>query len=147
MVEVTLDSIPNTMKGRYKEITGLTEQYSCDFLNDEYSDLIRSLTATLCCKEPSLLAKGKVCVWACAVIHAVGMVNFLFDKNNSPYVSASDLYKHFNISSSNGSLKSKAIRDSLDMYPLCEEWRVASLKDVQFNPLWNLFDIRAMPKL
>ncbi|WP_019617267.1 DUF6398 domain-containing protein [Psychromonas ossibalaenae] len=147
MTEMKLNRIPSVMKGRYKEITDLTEQYSCELLNDEYSDLIRSVTATLCCKKPCLLVKGNACAWACAVIHAVGMVNFLFDKSNCPYVSASDLYKHFNISSSNGSLKSKAIRDSLDMYPLCEEWRLPSLKDIQLSPLWNLFDIRTMPKL
>lgn len=147
MTEMKLNRIPSVMKGRYKEITDLTEQYSCEFLNDEYSDLIRSVTAALCCKKPCILVKGKASAWACAVIHAVGMVNFLFDKNNCPYVSASDLYKHFDISSSNGSLKSKAIRDSLGMYTLCEEWRLPSLKDIQFSPLWNLFDIRTMPKL
>lgn len=138
--------ISSVMKGRYEEITALTDGYSCEFLNDEYSDLIRTVTATLCHKRPCPLVKGKASTWACAIIHAIGMVNFLFDKNNQPHVRALDLYKYFNISSSNGSLKSKAIRDSLDMYPLCEEWRLPSLKDIHFSPLWNLFDIRTMRK-
>jgi hypothetical protein len=145
MTEMEFNYIPNKMKGRYKEITDIAEIYSCEFLNNEYSDLICSVTAELCCKEPCLLVKGNSYAWACAVIHAVGMVNFLFDKNNIPYVSAASLYKHFNISSSNASLKSKAIRDSLNMYPLCEEWRLPSLKHFKISPLWRFFDIRRMP--
>lgn len=136
--------IPNEMQQKYEEIIALTDQYSCEFLNDEYADLARIMTATLCSRRPCLVAKGKTGAWACAIIHSVGMANFLFDKNNLPYVSAADLYKHFGISSSSGSKKSKAIRDLLDIYPLCEEWRLPSLKHLHFNPLWQLFDVKVM---
>ena len=136
--------VPNTMKDRYKEIIDFTDKYSSDFLNDEYAHSIRLVTAALCRKKSSPLIKGKTHVWACAVIHAVGMVNFLFDKNNQPFVRALELYEHFDVSSSNGSAKSKQIRDLLDMYPLCDKWVLPSLRSLQVNPIWFSFDVRIL---
>ena len=139
--------VPNAMEDRYIEIIDFTDRYSAEFLNDEYAQSIRLVTAALCRTKSSPLIKGKAHVWACAVIHAVGMVNFLFDKNNQPFVRALELYNHFEVSSSNGAIKSKQIRDLLDMYPLCDKWVLPSLRNIQVHPLWFSLDIRTLGKI
>jgi hypothetical protein len=84
---------------------GLTDEYSAEFLTDEYAEYCHSLADSLKDQNKSPITKGKVGVWACGIIHALGMVNFLFDKNSATSIKASDLYGYFNISSSTGSAK------------------------------------------
>jgi hypothetical protein len=79
------------------------------------------------------------------------MVNFVFDKSQTPYISASDMYKKFGIGQSTGQSKSKVVRDVLGMYQLDPNWMLPSR--LGSNPMtWMLsvngviVDIRAMPR-
>jgi len=51
--------VPKDMQGRFDEITKLTDAFCQTSLNDEYGQLCRELTATLCRKRPSPLVRGK----------------------------------------------------------------------------------------
>jgi len=144
-------NIPKEMQARFDEITQITDAFSQAYLNDEYAQLCRELTATLCRKRPSPLMGGKVATWACGIIHALGTVNFLFDASQKPYVPASQIASHFGISSSTMQAKSKQIRDLLDMYQMDPKWSLPSMIDS--NPLiWMLeingiiFDARHAPR-
>ena len=77
-------NVPKDMQARFDEITHLTDAFSQEYLNDEYAQLCRELTATLCRKRPSPLVRGKADTWACGIIHALGMVNFLFIHRRHP---------------------------------------------------------------
>jgi len=129
--------VPTEMQGRFDEITHLTDAFSQEYLNDEYASLCRQLTATLCRKRPSPLKQGKAAPWACGIIHALGMVNFLFDSSQTPHVSSSQITSSFNLSSSTMQAKSKHIRDLLSMYQMDPAWTLPSRIDE--NPLiWML---------
>ena len=91
------ENVPKALEEKYKATIKLTDQFSEEHLNVEYAQLIRYATAALCRKRPSPLSKGKENSWACGITHAIGMVNFLFDKSQTPYIGASDLYKSFGI--------------------------------------------------
>jgi hypothetical protein len=80
----TSQQVPKELQARFDEITHLTDTFSQRYLNDEYAQLCRELTATLCRKRPSPLVRGKANTWACGIIHALGMVNFLFDSSQIP---------------------------------------------------------------
>src|SRR6266568_3376236 len=80
------------MPARFEEITHLTDAFCRTYLNEEYRQLCRELTATLCRKRPSPLVGGKATVWACGIIHALGMVNFLFDSSQTPHIAASQIW-------------------------------------------------------
>jgi hypothetical protein len=67
--------------------------------------------------------------WACGILYALGFVNFLFDKNNEPYMSATDLCDGFGVSRSTGSAKSKIVRDALNMVQLDPNWCLPSKMD------------------
>src|SRR5205085_12214563 len=99
--------VPKDMQPRFDDITQLTDAFSQAHLNDEYASLCRQLTATLGRKRPSPLSQGKVATWACGIIHALGMVNFLFDSSQTPYITASQIASYFGLSSSTMQTKSK----------------------------------------
>lgn len=147
----TSQQVPKDMQARFDDITQLTDAFSQAYLNDEYKQLCRQLTATLCRKRPSPLSQGKVATWACGIIHALGMVNFLFDASQSPHVPASQIVNYFSLSSSTMQAKSRQIRDLLGMYQLDPEWTLPSKVDQ--NPLiWMLevngfiMDVRHAPR-
>jgi Domain of unknown function (DUF6398) len=72
--------VPKDMQARFDEITHLTDTFCQTYLNDEYRQLCRELTATLCRKRPSPLVRGKASTWACGIIHATsyGELSFRF---------------------------------------------------------------------
>lgn len=145
------ESVPKAMKEKYQEIVELTDSFSKQNLNEEYAQVIRCAVAAMCRKRPSPLASGKIKSWACGITHAIGMANFLFDKSQSPHISASDLYRKFEVGESTGQGKSKLIRDILKMSQLDSNWSLPSRIDS--NPLiWMLsvngmvVDVRGMPR-
>jgi hypothetical protein len=145
------ETVPAKMKPIYEAIVGLTDAVCKEHLNDEYATLSRQLAAALARKRPSPIERGKPEVWACAVVYALGTVNFLFDKTNPPYMRADELCAAFGVSQSSGSAKAKLVRDLFDMFQFDPRWTLPSL--VERNPLmWMLeingmiVDIRYMPR-
>ncbi|MGH8248083.1 MAG: DUF6398 domain-containing protein [Gammaproteobacteria bacterium] len=99
----------------------------------------------------SPLARGKLDLWACAVLYALGTVNFLFDKSQTPHLRADELCAAFGVSPSSAAAKAKLIRDMFGMFQLDPRWCLPSRVDQ--NPLvWMLqvngliVDIRDMPR-
>jgi hypothetical protein len=58
---------------------------------------------------------GQTAIWAAATIHALGTINFLFDKSSKPYVSIDEINDFFGTKKSTTSNKSKEIRDLLKL--------------------------------
>lgn len=135
--------VPKTMKEKYEEIMKLIIDFSDKYLNEEYIEMSSKLTAALSRKRPSPLLKGKSNVWACGIIHAIGMVNFLFDSTQAPHMKAGELYERFEVSISTGSLKSKEIRDMMKMTVLDTEWTIPSKMDE--NPLAWIVNLNGIP--
>jgi hypothetical protein len=147
----TSQQVPTDMQTRFDAITQLTDAFSQEHLNAEYASLCRQLTATLCRKRLSPLKQGKIATWACGIIHALGMVNFLFDSSQTPHVSSSQIANSFGLSSSTMQAKSKQIRDLLGMSQMDPDWTLPSMIDQ--NPLiWMLevngfiMDVRHAPR-
>ncbi len=145
------EKIPMQMQSIFDAIVELTDKFCKEYLNDEYALLSRYATAALCRKRPSPLLKGKINTWACAIIYALGQVNFLFDKSEEIYVSTNDLCKSFGIAKSTASSKSKTVRDLLRMSQLDPNWSLPSNMDS--NPMtWTIMydgfivDVRTLPR-
>lgn len=135
----------------YNAVVALTDKVCAERLNAEYVELARFATAALCRKRPSPLASGKPDSWACGIVYALGFVNFLFDKSNTPYLSADELCAAFGVSKSNGAAKSKQVRDALGLRQLHPDWCLPSKLDenpmawlIQVNDL--VVDARSMPR-
>lgn len=145
------ETVPETMRAKYDEITRITNEFCQQHLNDEYAQLCRYLTAALSRKRPSPLSSGKAKTWACGIVHAIGMVNFLFDPSQTPHMKATELYQAFGVGQSTGQAKSKQIRDLMGMHQMDTNWCLPSMMDT--NPLaWlvsvngYIIDIRSAPR-
>lgn len=148
---ITSLAVPKLMQTHYDEIINLTNNFCLKKLNKEYAQLCRLATAALCRKKPSPLQRGSHFTWACGIVYAIGFVNFLFDKANSPFVSAEELATAFNISKSTAGNKSKQIRTLLKMDPFDHRWYLPSrIADspmvwmIAFNGF--IVDVRTMPR-
>jgi hypothetical protein len=136
------EKVPANMQALFDGIVALTDDFSRHCLNDEYAQLARYATAALCRKRPSPLVKGYANSWACGIVYALGFVNFLFDKSQKPYISASDLCENFNVGKSTGSAKAKEVRDLLGMMQLDPHWCLPSKLDA--NPMAWLIQVNGL---
>ena len=83
--------IPDAMRDRAEPIMDDTEAACREHLDDEYGLLARRLVARLARKRPSPLVRGDARIWAAGVMYAVGQVNFLFDRTQTPHMTAKEL--------------------------------------------------------
>jgi hypothetical protein len=139
------------MEPVYAAIAALIDSFCHQHLNDEYATLCRELAAALARKRPSPLVRGKQEIWACGIVYALGAVNFLFDKSQTPFMRADELCAAFGVSQSSGANKAKLIRDMFGMFQFDPRWCLPSLIDR--NPMvWMLevngliVDVRWMPR-
>jgi len=123
------EKVPKHMQERFDAIVALTDGVCNEYLNEEYAQLARQATATLCRKRPSPLASGRINSWACGIVYALGFVNFLFDKSQSPHMSAADLCAAFGVAKGTGAAKSKEVRDALNMMQMDPHWYLPSQMD------------------
>ena len=84
-------SVPKPMQATYEQVTTLTDGFCAAHLNDEYTHMCRKMTATLCRKRPSPLARGKLEIWASAIVHTVAGVNFAYDRSQTPHITLDEL--------------------------------------------------------
>jgi uncharacterized protein DUF6398 len=113
--------IPNTVN--------ILKEFCDEHLNDEYYQLTLKLITKIARKRPSPLLYGKPNTWVAAAVHAIGMVNFLFDKSQTPHMSSQKLASYFGLSQSTISAKSKYIRDILRLTQLDIKWILPSRMD------------------
>lgn len=144
-------SVPKTMQTTYDAIIALTDEFCRAKLNEEYAAMCRQMTAKLCRKRPSPLVSGRPKNWAAGIIHAIGTVNFAFDRSQTPSIAATDISDHFAIGKSSPASKSKEIRDLFNIGLMDPEWTLLSRMDS--NPMaWYvqvdgmIMDARALPR-
>jgi len=123
------ETIPRKMRAVYEDIIALTDKVCADHLNQEYAQLSRQMAAVLSRKRPSPLVSGKPESWACGIVYALGQVNFLFDRSQTPSMSAQDLAALFGVSQQTAGNKAKQIRDLLKINRLDWTWMLPSRQD------------------
>lgn len=103
------------MRPIFDAIVALTDRVCEEHLNDEYAQLCRRLAAVLSRKRPSPLEQGRVEIWACGIVYAIGRVNFLFDPSQTPHTSTAELCDWFGVAKSTGGAKAKTVMDAVKM--------------------------------
>ncbi len=132
-------------------VIGLIDQFCKEHLNEEYAVLCRKLAEKLGRKRPSPLLHGSPNAWASGIVRAVGGVNFLHDKSQTPYMRSTDIDQYLGTSPSSGAAKLAAIRKMFKMHQLDPNWSLPRRLDD--NPLvWMLqvngfmMDVRHAPR-
>jgi hypothetical protein len=97
------------------ELIQLTKKFCSEKLNEEYALLAEKLICKLGRKRNVPFLTGQTSIWAAAVIHALGTINFLFDKSAKPYITIDELNDFYGTKKSTTGNKSKEIRDLLKL--------------------------------
>lgn len=139
------------LESALSEILGLIDAFCKEYLNEEYAAVCRKMAEKLARKRPSPLVQGSPAAWASGIVRAVGSVNFLHDKSQTPHLPPPDIDRGFGVSTSTGAAKATAIRKGLNLSAFDPEWTLPSR--VANNPLtWMLrvngvmMDIRYAPR-
>ena len=118
------------------QLVSLTGGFCNAHINEEYIHLCEKLIGKMARKRNVPFANGRIQIWAAAVIHAIGTINFLFDKKSKPYASLDDICDYFEVSKSTTSQKSKFIRDMFRLSHWDPEF--STQKMLKDNPYSNL---------
>jgi len=119
-----------------QKILDLVREFCAQKLDEEYFELAERLTLKLGRKRNVPFITGKPEIWAVAIIHALGSINFLFDKSFEPYVSVEELNDFFGTKKSTTGNKSKQIRDLLKLSRWDKEFSTKRMNDS--NPFANM---------
>jgi len=103
------------IKNKEKKLLELTGSFCAQELDDDYCRLCEKLILKLGRKRDVPFKSGKIEIWAAAVIHAIGSINFLFDKSFEPYVTAEQISEYFGTKKSTVSNKARQIKDMFKM--------------------------------
>ena len=131
--------VPVKTKPVFEAVARLTDGFCKQQLNAEYADLCRTLAGALARKRPSPLLQGDPNIWACAILCAIGRVNFLFDKTQSPHLSTGESCSLFGLSQNTVSTKARKIMKMMGMFELDPRWCLPSF--VPDNPLVWLIEV------
>ena len=120
-------------------IIDLIREFCNQKLDDDYFELSVRLIEKLGRKRTVPFMTGKIEIWAAAVIHALGSINFLFDKSFKPYVTVDEINDFFGTKKTTTGNKSKEIRDLLDLHYFNNEF--LTQHRINNNPLNNLVSV------
>lgn len=93
----------------------MTRELCLELINEEYAKLSEKMIKKLGRKRDVPFARGKSEIWATAVVHAIGSINFLYDKSFLPYSDLGTLCGYFNTNKSTVGNKAGEIRKLLDL--------------------------------
>ncbi len=119
-----------------QKILELLREFCEEKLNQEYYELSERMVQKLGRKRDVPFVTGKPEIWAVAIIHALGTINFLFDKSFEPYLSVDDINDYFGTKKSTTGNKSKQIRDLLKLSYWNNEFSTKNMQDS--DPFANL---------
>lgn len=135
--------LPVAVRPAFEAIRAKLDAFAKAHLSEEYVPLLHEAAAALARKRPSPLLHGEPASWACGIAHAIGAVNFLFDKTQERHMSAAEVARAFGVGVSTGAAKAAEIRKHLKMLPYDLRWEVPSM--FEKNPLVRLVEAGVLP--
>lgn len=127
------------IKEKMQKLIEMITEFCDAYLNEEYKQLCEKLIKKMSCKKNVPFLSGRMEIWAAAIIHTIGIINFLFDKSFKPYISAGDISDYFGTSKSTVSQKSRVIRDMFKLGYWDKEFSTADVKKSDPFPEYKIF--------
>lgn len=123
-------------KERENKLLELTGGFCTQKLDVEYFQLSEKLIKKLGRKRNVPFESGKIEIWSAGIIHALGSINFLFDKSSEPHVTVHEINDYFGTKQSTVTGKSKQIRDLLKLSYFDNDFSIGKMR--KSNPLENM---------
>lgn len=109
--------VPVAMGARAAEVLVVIDGFCGEHLDEGYALRARELVGRLGRKRPSPLARGDVRIWAAAVLHRLGSLNYLFSPSERPHLTVEELSGLLGVSERTMTAKSRKVRNLLDLKP------------------------------
>jgi hypothetical protein len=114
----------------------MTAGFCDEYLDEDYKQLCEKLIRKMSRKRNVPFLSGRIEIWAAAIVHAIGSINFLFDRSFEPYAIGDDICNYFGTSKSTTSQKAKVIRDMFKLGYWDKEFSTSHM--MQSSPFSNL---------
>ncbi len=124
------------IKQKEEKLVEMTGIFCAQKLDGDYFQLCEKLIKKLGRKREVPFQRGKLEIWAAAVVYAIGSINFLFDKSFEPYMTAEQINDYFGTKSSTVSNKARQIKDMFDMWHFNPEF--STQKMTESNPFHKM---------
>lgn len=118
------------------QLIQMTDAFCRQHADEEYAQLCRKLIEKMGRKRTVPFLSGQPQIWAAAIVHALGSINFLFDKSFAPYTTAEAICEHFQTSKRTVAQKAKLIRDMFKLGHFDPEFSTQRI--AKNNPLARL---------
>ena len=145
-----MKDVPDLYAARLAELVELTDGFCDAHLDAEYKELCREMALHVC-QDGWPVLRGKPRGWAAGIVYALGQVNFLTDRHQTPHMTSAEIAEGFGVSLATMQAKAKVIREGLDLMPFHPGWCLPGKR--ADNPLiWMLevngflMDIRYGPR-
>ena len=115
MTDLEALRIPQAARATAAQVLALTEAFCLDQLDLEYAELCGRVVGKLARKRPSPLDRGELQIWAAGVVYALAQVNFLFDKAQTPHLTADRLSELLGVKKTTMANKGRLIRDLIGL--------------------------------
>ena len=116
-------------KARFEEVTGLTDSFCEAHLNEDYKELCRELADELIMEDEPAIMRGRVDIWAAAIVTVIGYVNFLNDKEQTPHMQNKQIAELFGVSVSSMQNRARQIRVLFDIDRFDPAWALPNLAE------------------
>ncbi len=124
------------IKEREKKLLEMTGIFCSQKLDDDYFQLCEKLIKKMGRKREVPFKRGKLEIWAAAVVYTIGSINFLFDKSFEPYMTAQQISDYFGTKNSTVSNKARQIREMFNLTMFDNEFATEHMnKTNPFNDL------------
>ncbi|MEA3547949.1 MAG: DUF6398 domain-containing protein [Thermodesulfobacteriota bacterium] len=100
---------------RAKEIAGLVESFGRENLNEELTDCSLRLCGKLSRSRKLDISRGKIEIWAAAIVYLIARVNFLFDKENINFITSDIICDFFGTKKSTTGNKATSIEKAFNI--------------------------------
>ncbi len=120
------------IKQKEDRLIEMTGAFCSQKLNDDYFQLCEKLIKKLGRKRDVPFQRGKLEIWAAAVVYAIGSINFLFDKSFEPYLTPDQICEYFGTKNSTVSNKAREIKEMFDIWHFSPEFSTTRM--MESNP-------------
>ncbi|MBW2251040.1 MAG: DUF2384 domain-containing protein [Deltaproteobacteria bacterium] len=123
---------PNMKKiaERMEAIESMIEDFGRIKLDNMHTGLAIKLCNRIARMRKLSIQRGRIEIWASAIVHVIARVNFLFDPENEISITADDVCKFFGTKKTTVSSKAGLIQKACDIYLGNKEYCTAEISDM-----------------
>ncbi|MDR3302411.1 MAG: DUF6398 domain-containing protein [Spirochaetaceae bacterium] len=124
------------------ELAAMLKEFCENYLDNEYAVLCEKLVKKMGRKKVVPFMSGQLNIWAAAIVHALGSINFLFDKSFEPYITLDTINGYFGTKQATVTNKSKQIRDMFKLDCFNNDFSIQRM--IESNPFNKMVMVDGM---